>query len=92
VLVAVAPQVIQESVGHVAAHARQHGQPPAPQRLRRHLVRRGQGRHLVDDRDFQAALGELFEQPLADHRRAVHDDRGVLSLECRQRRRDGRLG
>jgi len=77
---------------HVAAHAGQHGQPPAPQRLRRHLVHRGQGWHLVDDRDVQAALGELSEQPLADHRRTVHHDRLVLGLEGRQRRRNGRLG
>jgi len=40
---------------------------------------------------MQAAVGELLEEALADHRRTVHYDRRVVGLECRERRRDERL-
>jgi hypothetical protein len=78
--------------GEVASRACQHGQPTAPQRLRPDLARCGQGGHVVDDRGVYATLGQLFQQPLTDHRRAVYHDGGVLGLEGRQRGRDGRLG
>jgi hypothetical protein len=46
----------------------------------------------VDDRGVQAAFGELLQEPLADHRRTVHDDRRVIGLEGRERGRDQRFG